>query len=686
MKKMKLAIAGLLAVAVATTSGFTSNMFNTSALSTEDLRDLSTLEKAVEITDDTLIPNEYTFSPSIQYSDGTNQKTVASPFGEWDYTKMDTVEDETMNAKTGVANIVWIDKDDHSYDGKLGVYYDNVGTYNGQTVAMKVTYMGSADDATTNGFGLMMYQDRIGFRTTLSPNQIQLKYEFFNADTDLPLEVKGYQVVEDLDMYQGVQIDNYDSIYYSPVAKDTLKVVDYNELTDVIQSVTEENITDKFDNRARFTYTFSGSELNLTWTTSKCYYKNVENKDMSVAKAYKDLDKEQSIVQALNTYYYVDADGNKVDVDAEGATRKVAVLTFDLSARTPLEFSKEDPIDPPTDLTSPTLTVTKVAGAETYKPGNTVTYVITIGQTVEDQIAKDISLVDTLSADLDDAQSSYIEDSIVVRDVNGEVLPTEDYDVTVKDGKLSIVTSKSIGYKEEMQVVYNVKINDDATISTLTNNVRAMASNTTYAEDTTTVQVVRDTVEADVPQLSVVKTADKESYKVGEKATYTIKVSQLAKDQVAKSVTVKDELKPEKASLLSDTIKVFDKDGNEMKDVSVTVKDNDFTVETKTDLAADEFITITYDVEFKDASLAGTSVENTVVASATDVKDATAVTTVKVEGDGTTPTTDGNTNGTTDGNQKVSTQTGDRTPIFAFIGIALLSIVGITTVVIKKRR
>ena len=106
-------------------------------------------------------------------------------------------------------------------------------------------------------------------------------------------------------------------------------------------------------------------------------------------------------------------------------------------------------------------------------------------------------------------------------------------------------------------------------------------------------------------------------------------------------------------------------------------------------------MTVTYSVELKDVVLANTSVENAVVASATDVENAKAVATVKVvakqaDAKNDNNKTDNKNNGTnktnpTD-NKSDAVQTGDRSPIIPFAVLGLISLVGIVVVVYKKRK
>lgn len=710
MKKAKLLVAGLLAVAVASGVGMSDNLFKSSAA--PDFKELTTLENTQQLAVGETIPDEYSFTPTMQYDKDGNQLTEVYTFGNWDYTKVDTVEDETMKPKKGTANITWIDEDSSVQEGRLGVYYQNIGTYNGRVVNMRVTYMGTLDHATKNGFALISYTDKIGIRTSLSPEKVILKYEFVDNITDENIEIKGYQQIEDIDMYQGINLSNYDKLYYSEAALDNLKVVNYDGIGDTIQSTLSEDVHSDPTGKAKIAFTFSGDSYTLTWTTSSNYFRNVEGKTVSIAKAYKDLDREQSIERALNTYYYVDADGNIVDKDTEGATRKTAVLTLGMTSD---KFVGADPkADPAPDPTPnptpnpnpnpnpveahPALTVTKTVGSDAYKPGDIVSYDVKIAQIVENATAEDVSLSDVLSSDIEDTvDANFVLDSIVVKDKNGNYMSEHtDYDVVCEGNNLLVKTTLDLNYNDYIEIIYNVKVADETKMTTLNNTAYALADNVNDLVKTTVpVSIAQEPIVQDKPALSVVKTADKDSYTIGDTANYTIKVTQTTANAIAENVVISDELTPDKANLVADSIKVFDKDGKAIEDATIEVKDNDFTVKTNKSLAADEFVTVTYSVELKDVVLANTSVENAVVASATDVENAKAVATVKVvakqaDAKNDNNKTDNKNNGTnktnpTD-NKSDAVQTGDRSPIIPFAVLGLISLVGIVGVVVYKKR
>ena len=360
---------------------------------------------------------------------------------------------------------------------------------------------------------------------------------------------------------------------------------------------------------------------------------------------------------------------------------------------TPNPTPNPDPVE-----AHPALTVTKTVGSDAYKPGDIVSYDVKIAQIVENATAEDVSLSDVLSSDIEDTvDANFVLDSIVVKDKNGNYMSEHtDYDVVCEGNNLLVKTTLDLNYNDYIEIIYNVKVADETKMTTLNNTAYALADNVNDLVKTTVpVSIAQEPIVQDKPALSVVKTADKDSYTIGDTANYTIKVTQTTANAIAENVVISDELTPDKANLVADSIKVFDKDGKAIEDATIEVKDNDFTVKTNKSLAADEFVTVTYSVELKDVVLANTSVENAVVASATDVENAKAVATVKVvakqaDAKNDNNKTDNKNNGTnktnpTD-NKSDAVQTGDRSPIIPFAVLGLISLVGIVGVVVYKKR
>ena len=617
-KNAKIIIAGVLAILVASCVGLFDNIFKSKAVS--GFKELSTMKNTEQVSDTTKIPAEYTFYPNMQYDASGNLITKATPFGEWDYTNADTVDDTTLAQIKGIANIVWINKDDHSYDGKIGMIYDNVGSYNGHTISLKVTYMGTTEDATTNGYGLIMYNNSLALRASAAPAYLKIKYEFLDAETGKAIDVKGYQGFEDLDVYQGFKIDNYDKIYYRSAAAEKLKVANYGgELSDLIQSTIEGDLHDDPTDSAKIAYTFSGSEITFTWTTSRTYYKNnVPDKLYGLARCFKGLDKEQSIAQALATYYYVDASGNVCEPTTEGATIKSAVVTLRTNSNKIVASETKDPLKTISDTKGDALT------KDVYTKDDKI-YFSVIHEVPGEQSSnyyKSYVLTDELDSALqtsvsdikiyNDATKANVSDkfNITVTNQNNKTIVT----ATAKENSLK--DSKFYATAYNMVIGVNVKTNAD-----LTNyykdgyyNIPNTAKVSVNGTDKTSNEVVVKIKET--PILAIEKNADKDNYNIGDDANYTVKVTQTTKNATAKNVVISDILNDETLSFVSNSFTIKDKDGNTVNNAQVTVNGNKYSIKTNSDLAYNEFFTITYKVKLTDKSLAGKMIKNTVTATA----------------------------------------------------------------------
>lgn len=122
-----------------------------------------------------------------------------------------------------------------------------------------------------------------------------------------------------------------------------------------------------------------------------------------------------------------------------------------------------------------------------------------------------------------------------------------------------------------------------------------------------------NTVRIDGGSLDVEKTSDKIHYAVGETGHYTLSVTQKRQGAVSKNIVITDSLQKSGAVIIKDSIQVI-KDGQVLKDAEVESNDTEIIVHTKTDLSYGQIIQVVYEVSFKEASLAGSSVKNVATA------------------------------------------------------------------------
>ena len=632
-KHTKIILAGLLAVLVACGFGFVDNMFNSSA-ATDTFKDLSTLENAEQITDTTKIPADYTFFPDIQYSTNGSQITTTEPFGSWDYESIDTVEDGTEKPLKGIANIVWISKDDTSYNGKIGMKYNNVGTYNGHTISLKVTYMGTTEKSSPNGFALIMYNNSLGLRTSTSPYAVKIKYEFFDAETNEPITVKGYQSFGDIDAYQGLKIDNYDKIYYAEdAAKNNLQVANYGKgYENVIQS-TIGNISEDPTNSAVIAYTFTGSEINFTWTSHLAYrFATQDNYSPIIVQCYKDKDKENSITQALNTYYYTDESGNLTNA-ASGGTRKSAVLTLRASSEKIVPSETKEPLKSVSDIKGDALSSNVVNKTDKFYfsvihevPGETTSNYYT-SYVLTDKLDKSLTITKDDVVILNDATKMDVTSKfdITVTEENGAY-------VVKATAKVDTLTDASF-YNVAYNMVLGVSVKDGYDLSSYFNDdtyqiknvANVTVNDNTKDSNDVTVKLTEN------PTLDIEKTTDKNLYNVGDTVNYTIKVTQSKTNAVAKNVVIEDKIADADVELVDNSIEITDKDGNKVDTAVITTSGNSFKIETKANLRTDEFFTVTYRAKLTNEVLAGKSITNTAITKADETPEKETTKTITVD-------------------------------------------------------
>ena len=134
------------------------------------------------------------------------------------------------------------------------------------------------------------------------------------------------------------------------------------------------------------------------------------------------------------------------------------------------------------------------------------------------------------------------------------------------------------------------------------------------------------------PRLLVTKESDKDTYNIGETGTYTITVTNDQADTTAENVVITDAFETTGMTIDQGSIKVTGPDGNAITPASIAMNGsgNGFTIATGTSLAGGQSMTVTYQVTFQDASLAGTDVINHVTAAADNATPADADHTVKI--------------------------------------------------------
>ena len=278
---------------------------------------------------------------------------------------------------------------------------------------------------------------------------------------------------------------------------------------------------------------------------------------------------------------------------------------------------------------APDLDIGKEADKKVYKYGEKANYHIEVSEKRESVVAEDVIIKDQF------AQADYAEidpDSMVVKLNDKDI--TDQVKITYTDAKdgFTIETGLDITDSDTITVDYTTTMRTDAIGKDITNTALTWGSNAPEKQATYTV-----TVEDDPPRLEITKTSDKQVYNVGKTGHYTVKVTQMADNATARNVVIADAMQISGTQISN--IKVADVKGNDITgQVEISANADNYTIETGMDLALNESFTVTYDVLFEDASLAGQDkVTNIARSHADNAEEVQAENTVRVPKPETVP-------------------------------------------------
>lgn len=324
-------------------------------------------------------------------------------------------------------------------------------------------------------------------------------------------------------------------------------------------------------------------------------------------------------------------------------------------------------------VNDPGLSITKTSDKYQYKVGETAVYNLVVTQTKEDLVAENVVIEDYLDRDDVDLDAG----SITILDNEG--LEIKEADITTDGAHFRIETHRNLAYGEKMTVQYKVVMTQPTLVGhEVKNTATVSADNAEKNKDDNTIIITGcptdpdnpcdpddpcpenpddpdnpcpenpddpddpddpDKPEEKSPILKIEKDADKDTYKVGDTAKYTIVVTQTVKDQVAKNVVIEDKMNS-KVSLDEDSFEVK-KEGKAI-DYDITFSSSSFHIATNTDLAYGEEIKITYAVDLDDEGLEGCKVINTATASADNADPEKTENTISVAYEDTTKPKDDN--------------------------------------------
>lgn len=179
----------------------------------------------------------------------------------------------------------------------------------------------------------------------------------------------------------------------------------------------------------------------------------------------------------------------------------------------------------------PTLAITKDAKNNPVNVLDTNTYTLKVSETTEGAIARNVVITDQLQP----SGVVYDTDSFQVTGSDGKDI-TQDCNISIgNDGKSFIVTTgKNLSYGKKITVTYQVLYSAPELAGTQVDNLaKAKADNAPETSTDESVKVLK-------PILSITKESPKYELKVGDKAQYTVKVSQTVEGAIAHQLEVAD--------------------------------------------------------------------------------------------------------------------------------------------------
>ena len=270
----------------------------------------------------------------------------------------------------------------------------------------------------------------------------------------------------------------------------------------------------------------------------------------------------------------------------------------------------------------PDLTIGKEADKKVYYYGEDMNYHIEVTEKRESVVAEDVIIKDQFAqADFAQIDTESMVVKLNDKDITDQVKVTY---TEAKDG-FTIETGLDITDSDKITVDYSATMRTDAIGQEITNTALTWGSNAPEKQATYTT-----TVEEEQPRLEITKESDKQVYNVGDTGHYTVKVTQMADNATARNVVIEDAMQVSGTEISN--IKVADVKGTDITDsVEIIANGDDYIINTGRDLAQNESLTVTYDVLFKDVSLAGQDdVKNIAKSHADNAEEVQADNTVKV--------------------------------------------------------
>lgn len=300
-------------------------------------------------------------------------------------------------------------------------------------------------------------------------------------------------------------------------------------------------------------------------------------------------------------------------------------------------------------INSPKVDVRKSAPQRKYKVGDVVGYTVEIDNRNSGTFMRDIVLKDAVTT-----PGMKIKEGTLAVMVGGKDV-TSQLDVTFEDNGKGFTINTPYNLKagtipcidrtpystitnwvDKIVVTYDAVITEEAEES-LDNMFTVPATPNTNGD------VIKDdpdipsgggddteSVPMKQPQLEIIKTSDKQTYKVGETGKYTLEVKQIREELIAKNVVVTDAFEQTVGMTYdADSIKVMLNKEDITSKCNVSVENNTFKIVTNSNLTDEDKLTVSYDVKFLQTG----EYKNTAVASSDNTPEDEDDNKVTVEGD-----------------------------------------------------
>lgn len=285
-RKRRALASGAATLVLLATLGATSHTAHADAFS------MAQAPNANEITSSDRIGSNFVFVPRI-----INGKTTARAFGANATWAKASEPDIAEYSYSGFA-FKTSDPGNIASKGAMGVYYSNVGSYEGKDIDMKATVLDWQNNDEEHAQYMLLGDDTLNMNIPGKGSSLKVRYDYFDHETHKPVKIQGYLSFYDFDGDQGIFVSpdtlpNVKNVYYTSDTKLTYEDVGGNgKIYQQYAPNNNTNPTDLFGATTlaygpsdHFTYTWFGGagDISNVPTMSNNYIAGAENSDTTVS-------------------------------------------------------------------------------------------------------------------------------------------------------------------------------------------------------------------------------------------------------------------------------------------------------------------------------------------------------------------------------------------------------------------